>query len=227
MPVRNGARFIIEALNSVLVQLASDDEIIIVDDSSTDATPSILTDLCNPRVRVLIAAGRGVSAARNAGLAAANGRFIAFLDHDDLWPQGRHQAMLHALIEDTHLDAVFGRIQIRLESDGIWWPWMQHQDGRFAPGSNLGNALFRRTALERLDGFDESIQVGEDIDYFNRLQRTGLKLALCDVDALIYRRHANNITNDHGAMKNFIFDLIRRHRNRICDTKSDLQNEKQ
>ena len=171
MPVRNGARFISEALNSVLQQLAPDDEVIIVDDASTDATRAVLSHMQDRRVRVLNCSGRGVSAARNIGLAAAAGEFIAFLDHDDFWPEGRHRTMVRAMMDDLQLDAVFGRIRIRLDAGGTWWPWLSQQDGHHAPGSNLGNALYRGNVLRRLDGFDESLRVGEDVDYFQQVAR--------------------------------------------------------
>jgi glycosyltransferase involved in cell wall biosynthesis len=226
MPVRNGARFIAEALDSVLEQLAPEDEIIVIDDASTDATRSVVARVQDHRVHILNGSGRGVSAARNIGLASAVGDFIAFLDHDDLWPEQRHRTMLRAMTDDAQLDAVFGRIRVRVDADGTCSPWLRQLDGHHAPGSNLGNALYRSTVLQRLEGFDESLHFGEDLDYFNRLQKTGIRFALCDVDGLNYRRHAGNATNDQWAMRNFIFDLIRRHRDRIGDANSPAQRER-
>ena len=210
MPVRNGIRFIEDALHSVLQQLAPDDEIIVVDDASTDGTRSVVARIPDARVRILDGVGRGVSSARNIGLAAVVGEFIAFLDHDDLWPAQRHRTMMQAMLDDPQLDAVFGRIRIQLDSGGIRWPWLLHQDGQHAPGSNLGNALYRGKILRRIDGFDESLHFGEDLDYFNRLQEMGIRFGLCDVDGMIHRRHIANVTNDQRAMKNMVFNLIRR-----------------
>jgi glycosyltransferase involved in cell wall biosynthesis len=209
MPVRNGEAYIEEAIDSALGQLGPDDEILVVDDASADNTRLALARIPDPRIRIFDGLAGGVSSARNIGLSAAVGDFTAFLDHDDLWPAGRHRTMIQALIADPQLDAVFGRIRIRLEPGGTLWSWMLHQDGRHAPGSNLGNALYRSNALRRIGGFDESLRFGEDLDYFNRLQEKGIRFALCDVDAMIYRRHATNITNDQRRMKSMIFDLIR------------------
>ena len=210
MPVRDGQVYIEEAIDSVLRQLSRDDEILVVDDASTDNTRLILARIQDPRVRILDGFARGASAARNIGLTAAVGDLVAFLDHDDLWPAGRHEAMVQALMADPQLDAVFGRIRIRLEPGGIRWSWLLHQDGHHAPGSNLGNALYRGDKLRQIGGFDEELRFGEDLDFFNRLQKTGIRFALCDVDAMIYRRHANNLTNDQQRMKHMIFDLIKR-----------------
>jgi len=214
MPVCNGRMFIREALDSVLGQLEPDDEILVVDDASTDGTWSVLAPILDPRIRVLHGLGHGVSSARNIGLASAKGEFVAFLDHDDLWPATRHSIMVQALMADPKLDVVFGRIRIRLDVGGIMWPFLLNQDGLHAPGSNLGNALYRSKVLRRIDGFDERLHFGVDLDYLNRLQKTGIRFALCDVDGMIYRRHTANITNDQQAMKNMHFDLIRRRRNR-------------
>jgi glycosyltransferase involved in cell wall biosynthesis len=211
IPVRNGAKFIADALVSVLHQLDAADEVIIVDDASTDATRSIVNRMGDGRIRLIDGFGRGASSARNIGLALAKGEFVAFLDHDDAWPVKRHSVMVQTMIADPRLDAVFGRIRIQVDSGGTLWPFLRHQDGQHAPGSNLGNALYRGSTLRRLDGFDESLKFGEDLDYFHRLLQGGIRFDLCDVDGLIYRRHASNVTNDLERMQHMHFEFIRRH----------------
>jgi glycosyltransferase involved in cell wall biosynthesis len=210
IPVRNGSNYLAEAVASALEQLGPADQVIVVWDVSTDDTQAVLAAITDPRVRAMMGPGRGVSAARNAGLNAAEGEFVAFLDHDGLWPPHRQLAMTTALRDDPQLDAVFGRMRIRLESDGIPWQWLLDMDGRHVPGPNLGTGLFRGSVLRRIDGFDESLRFGEDLDYFDRLREAGLRFGLCDVDGLIYRRHAKNCTNDQLAVQNSVFNVIRR-----------------
>ena len=214
IPVRNGSLYIEEAIASVRQQLYSSDEILVVDDASTDDTRLALGGLTDARIRVLDGDGRGSSSARNIGLAAATGEFIAFLDHDDLWPLGRHKIMVQKLVDDQNLDAVFGRIRVHFEPGAVRWPWLANQDGHHAPGTNLGNALYRREALRKIDGFDEALRIGEDIEYFSRLLKIGINFALCDIDGLIYRRHTKNISNNIEAMKSMTFDFIRRAQER-------------
>jgi GT2 family glycosyltransferase len=101
--------------------------------------------------------------------------------------------------------------RIRLDPGAIQWRWLHHQVGRHAPGSNLGNALYRSAMIRRIDGFDESLRFGEDLEYFNRLLEMEIRFARCDVDAMIHRRHATNISNDERAMRNMVFDFIKRN----------------
>ena len=84
MPCYNGEAFLAEAVGSVLAQTFRDFELIVVDDGSTDGSADILARYVDP-VRVIRQTNRGVSAARNVGIAAARGDFIAFLDADDTW----------------------------------------------------------------------------------------------------------------------------------------------
>ena len=118
------------------------------------------------------------------------------------------------LENDAQVDAVFGRTRIRLDPGATPWQWVLDLDGRHVLGPNLGTALFRSRFLRRIDGFDESLRFGEDVDYFLRLQEAGMRISLCDTDGLIYRRHASNCTDDQLAVNNSIFDVIKRRANR-------------
>jgi len=192
IPVFNGAAFVGEAIGSVIAQLDANDEVLVVDDGSTDATPQVLAGF-TPRVTVLQGRGEGVSAARNLGIAAARGDFIAFLDHDDLWPAGRHRALLAALMADPDADAAVGRVRLRAE-DGANLALYQKLEGSHEPGI-LMSCLYRRRLIETTGTFDTSMRFGEDTDYYWRQVEAGVILAHCDIDSLIYRRHTSNATN--------------------------------
>ena len=87
MPVYNGEAFVARAVQSVLDQTSPRWEIVAVDDGSRDGTRAILERFAarDPRIRVLHQENAGVSAARNAAMAAARGEYLAFLDADDWW----------------------------------------------------------------------------------------------------------------------------------------------
>ena len=223
--VRNGANFLAEAVDSALTQLGPDDEVLVVWDDSDDDTELVLKRLGDPRIRVIKGPGRGVSGGRNAGLAAATGTFTAFLDHDDLWPQNRHRTMMRMLFDEPNLGAVFGRLKIQLDPGATPWQWILDLDDLHAPGTNLGAGLFRSHVLHLVKGFDESLRFGEDVDYFLRLQEAGMRIALCDVDGLIYRRHTANCTNDQRAVQNSVFDILRRKLARARGPSAQMTNE--
>jgi len=212
IPVRNGVRFVEDAIASALLQLAPEDEIVVVDDASIDGTWPLLTRLRDRRVRVLAGSGRGVSSARNIGLAAATGEFIAFLDHDDLWPPQRHSRLLQVLLADVSVDCATGRIRLRMEPDAIAIPQLRDMDGRLAANLSVCTALFRRRIIDKIGGFAEEMRFGEDTDYFLRLVEHGYCSVLCDVDALVYRRHSTNTTCDVAGSEDGVMELIRRRR---------------
>jgi len=220
VPVRNGVRFIREGLDSALQQLAPDDEVVVVDDASTDATLSVLSRMQDQRIHVLAGSGRGVSSARNIGLAAASGAFIAFLDHDDLWPPERHAVLLQALMADPSIDCAIGRLRIRMEHDAIALPQLAGMEGRLASNLSLCTALFRRRILDAVGWFDENMPFCEDTDYFVRLVECNYRVVSCDIDALIYRRHSTNATCDVQGSEHGVIELIRRRRARLSSRKT-------
>jgi glycosyltransferase involved in cell wall biosynthesis len=194
-------------VDSVLAQLDEADEVLVVDDASTDGTRACLHG-ADARVRVLDGAGTGPSAARNLGIAAARGEFIAFLDHDDLWPDDRHRVLLAALRAQPAADAAAGRVNIRVEADGQLGIYAR-MHGRLAP-SIPSSCLYRRGVVERSGGFDEGMRYSEDLDFHVRLLEAGLEIAYCEVDSLVYRRHGGNATNASPAQERQMLDLVAR-----------------
>lgn len=116
-PVFNGARFILEAANSVLAQDCRDWEWIIVNDGSTDGTMALLDGLDDPRIKVIHRSNAGASAARNAGLSRAQGEYITFLDADDLLPS--NALHLRAAFLDAHPDVDIVNGGVRVSSRGV------------------------------------------------------------------------------------------------------------
>ena len=209
IPVLNGERYVRAAVGSVLEQLAAHDEVLVIDDGSTDRTHA-LVEGCDPRVRVLTGPGHGPSGARNLGIANATGSLVAFLDHDDLWPEGRHTALRELMIAHPAIDAAVGRLRVRFEGDAGEGavPRYAAWDGSHAP-SMIGSCLYRRTLLTRLGGFNEALKRGEDSEFHARLLSAGAVYHMVDNDALIYRRHGGNVTHvpiDFGA---FALQLVR------------------
>jgi len=101
IPAYNASRWIGMTLDSVLAQTISDFEVIVIDDGSTDESPAIIGEFVNrdPRIRLLRIPNSGVGAARNAGIAAASGEFIAPLDADDTWEPEKLEKQVRCLRE--------------------------------------------------------------------------------------------------------------------------------
>jgi len=215
IPVRNGESFIGEAIASVLAQLEGDDELVVVDDASTDATGAVVAACTDPRVRLTSCAGLGVSAARNVGIREARGEYLAFLDHDDIWPAARHDVMRRVLHERPDVDAVFGRMRVRFEQDSHHNGRMAAMDGRHVGVASVGTGLFRKRIVDRVHGFDESMDFGEDVDFYLRLTEMGMRVELCDIDGLVYRRHGSNSSNDLDSMKRGMSEVLVRRISRM------------
>lgn len=163
--------------------------IFVVDDGSTDDTAEVASRF--PSVRVLPLDGRGVSAARNAGVRHSRSPYVCFVDADDVVAEGWLPAMVHCL--QRH-DAVCGPLEVHRLSGGREaraqagsWQNELHKFERVLPIGGAGNFGIRRSLLVDVGGFDESLGVGEDLDLCFRLWRTGVTLTFCP-EALVHYR---------------------------------------
>lgn len=181
IPTWNRRELVLHALRGVLAQTRPVEEIIVVDDGSTDGTGEALQAEFGDRIVYVRQANAGVSAARNRGMAMARGRYIALLDSDDEWlPEktARQVEWLDAhpdfgmvLCDVERIDAArqhidfLGRRAI-LPEDGWVLPWVLANPA-LAPVS----AMFRREVVADIGGFDESLRTAEDLDFHLRIAR--------------------------------------------------------
>ena len=114
IPVHNGARFLSEALRSVKEQRLPADEIIVVDDGSSDGSADIVRRE-HPDAVLIQQPRAGAAAARNAGARRARCEALAFLDHDDLWPPERNADLLRAWRAHPEADVVCGAFRLLAE----------------------------------------------------------------------------------------------------------------
>ena len=195
IPALDAAETIAETIASLQAQTFRHWEAIVVNDGSTDATAEIVTKLRDQddRIRLISHAGRGVSAARNAGIEAARAEWLLFLDADD-WLLPLHlESMLAALEADTGLDAVHCG-WARVPPDGTYVFEEYH------PGSGdmfpvlASSAVFaihacviRREMVRQMGGFDTSLRTCEDWDLWQRVARTGARFGLVKETLALYR----------------------------------------
>ncbi len=174
IPTYNRGWIIEEAIESVLSQIFTDFELIVVDDGSTDNTPDILKSY--PEIKVIRQKNRGVSAARNTGVKASKGKFVAFLDSDDLWLPEKLQKQASFFEENPsakicQTEEIWVRNGVRVN------PKKKH----LKPSGMIfekclelclvspSAVMISREVFDEADGFDETLPACEDYDLWLRL----------------------------------------------------------
>ena len=189
IPSFNRSHKVCDAIRSVLAQSTVPDEIIVVDDGSTDDTQQVLREQFGDRIRVIVhQKNQGISAARRTGYQSANGEWIAYLDSDDLWPvdairtlkdavtccdqntvvafgdmlivSGKDPDRSHFASTGYLLDGPASAVDCRKLVFPVMYPYFQ-------------SSLIRRSALEQANVFEEGLRIGEDSLAFAQLGSLG------------------------------------------------------
>lgn len=201
----NSEDYIADAIQSVLKQTRQVDEILVVDDGSTDHTGQIVAQFESRGVRYLYQNNSGVSTARNLGIQAATGDFIAFLDADDIWLEEKNR---------LQTDYLSSHPQVALVS-GFAWRINELKDDRRLTGkiqknmktmrreilvhNVIGNpsmAMARRSALYEAGLFDGNIRLCEEFDLWNRLALR-FEISVLPEPVIIYRVHPKNLSHTY------------------------------
>jgi glycosyltransferase involved in cell wall biosynthesis len=219
VPTHDRRRLLVQTLGSILRQQGVDLEVIVVDDGSTDGTAAAVAGLGDARVRLLRHdRPRGVSAARNTGIAAARGEWLGFCDDDDLWAPDKLARQLQAA-RDTGRHWVYTG-EVHVDVDGLvvgGAPPMPPAalverlgQANVVPGGCSGVVL-RRDALAREELFDgHRYRLFEDWDLWIRLARRGPP-AWVSAPLVGYRIHPGNASHDTARMVAELDIIERRH----------------
>jgi len=206
IPVYNGAEYVREAVDSALAQCNVNVEVIVVDDGSTDETPTILAGY-GRSIRVLGQRNSGHVKARNNGVKVASGEWLAFLDADDQWLPQKLSKQLQ--VADVNIGMVytdrenFGDITRVKRTASSSFPLFE---GDLFEPLLLGNfvtvssVIIRREWFDRLGGFDEELSVCEDWDMWLRFSAAGGKAAVCREALTRYRWHAGAMSRNASRM---------------------------
>lgn len=207
VPVRDGQAFIATCWETLCRQTRRPDEVVFVDDASADASLEMLHELPRADMRrlVLTQPQAGPAAARNAGIRAAAGELIAFLDVDDTWPDSKLERALHAFRDHPQAEVVRGLVAIVGDEGGApVRPELLVPHRRL----NLGASVFRRSVFDRCGPFDATLRYGEDVEFFCRMQRVGVSIVDVGAVALHYRLHPGNMTSDVRAAQRGLFEAL-------------------
>ncbi len=175
IPVYNAEPHLAETISSVLSQSRPPEEVIVVDDGSTDRTPEVAAQF-QDRIRYLQQENQGPGAARNRGIQASQGDLLAFLDSDDLWAPHKLQTQVEALDKNPNAGLVFCHMTQFIS------PELSPEaaanlrcNPRPQPGTLISCLLARRTAFDRVGLLRTDCKV-DFLDWYMRAQDCGIQM---------------------------------------------------
>jgi len=205
MPTYNCGQFIEEAINSILAQDYKNLEIIVVDDGSTDNTENIVERFIDtrcttspiPDIRYFRKEHSGISETRNMCLEKAAGEYIAWLDADDYWLQGKLQAQIKYFEEQPECEIVFTRFTNIIQHKLLENNAISENEFKIADISKyyFVSSLAKKKIFDRCGNFKKEHIIGEDVDLLYRLKSYNINMDnLIDKVYYVRRLHGNNIT---------------------------------
>jgi len=216
IPAYNYGRFIAEAIESALGQTVVPGEIVVVDDGSADDTGAVVQGF-GDRVRYVRQENRGVSEARNRGVAETTGELVAFLDADDTWEPTKLEKQVERFAADAEVGLVHcGMREFDSVTDETLGFRVEGGDGQVAeellvwerPVVNVSGSavMVSRKAFEEAGGFDPRLKCGEDWDLCYRIARR-YKAGFVSEPLVNYRIHGaaahHNVENMERGMGMF------------------------
>jgi glycosyltransferase involved in cell wall biosynthesis len=206
--VRNGERYLAEALDSVLAQSYSHYEILVVDGGSSDRSVAIAS--AYPRVEVVPQGGHGLADAWNLGITRSRGDLVAFLDSDDRWRPHKLRRQVDRLAADPSLQLVDAHMRFFLEP-GCAVPkgFRPELIGAEPVGHAPGTILARRSLFETIGGFVASLEIASDIDWFARVKDAHVALAVVPEVLLDKRVHGANLSLQQEGINRYHRELLR------------------
>lgn len=203
IPVYNGERFLAQAIQSVLDQTLPPDELIVVDDGSTDNSAAIAAGISLPSTTELILvrqSNQGPAVARNRGIALTSGELLAFLDADDLWLPDKLERQVMHLTQDPTADGVVCHVESFVEP-GCHFPASRNRAlfDQLPIMYSFCTLLIRRSALVRVGALDPAYRAGEDTEWFTRARDRGMIFAVTPGALLRRRFHSANLSHSANA----------------------------
>lgn len=201
VPVKNGQKFISRTISSILNQTEKNIEVIVINDHSTDQTPEIVRELAAKDKRLILLNledKTGVAAGRNLGTSQAKGELILPTDADDPNFPKRAEISLREL-KKNRADIFYGNLmRFYVDTGQRKLRHFQPHDEKLLKFINFiphGASSFYKYVFEKIGGYDETIKIGEDYDFWLRTQELGFKFCSKNVPLAQYIMHQGQITN--------------------------------
>lgn len=205
IPSYNHAKYLDEALSSLISQSYHNWEAIIVNDGSADNTVEVADSWCkkDTRIKLISTANNGLSSARNTGIAFSRGEYISLLDADDKFAPNHLKSMFDVLNNDC--DIVFtGYTYFTSSNPSCHKVYLNKQlnfeqilNGNIVPPVSVA---FRKSFLNLTSGFDTSLKSAEDWDLWIRFYKVGGRLGISEVPTVFYRITNNSMSRQYAVM---------------------------
>ncbi|MFA6571474.1 MAG: glycosyltransferase family A protein [Bacteroidota bacterium] len=193
----NRAELLLLALKSLLAQTESDWNAIIIDDGSTDNTEQIIAKYLTSNIIYIKISHSGQAIAKNTGIQNANGKYITFLDSDDMYKITHLESRKQILLNSPEIDFLHGGVEI------IGNPFVpdKNDSSNIIHLNNciIGGTFFIKSEVFTKTGLFENVEYGEDFEFYTRAVETGLNIRKTDIKTYIYNRNqSDSICNNQN-----------------------------
>ncbi len=217
IPVYNGEKTILSSMTSVLNQTFTDFELIVINDGSQDSTSTIVSQIQDLRVKLLSYPNAGSNVSRNRGISHATGKYITFLDADDIWINDKLMSQFEALQANSKASVAYSWTDyIDTNNDFVVSGMHSIKNGDVYNDllisnflENGSNPLICKEALIDLGGFDESLKAAQDWDMWLRLANKYEFVAVPKVQ-ILYRISENSISSNLHRQEKACLEVITR-----------------
>lgn len=198
LPVYNDARYVRQAIGSVLAQTYRHIELVVVDDGSTDETPQILEEYRMPNVRLLKhETNRNLPAALNTGFAATTGEYLTWISSDNMCHPQMIGEMLSYLLARPETDVVYSNMEAIDEHGASLGHWETGEIENISMHNPVGlSFLYRRKVYEEVGDYDESLFLAEDYHFWLRVARR-FRVDKLPKTLHYYRQHPGQLTEKY------------------------------
>lgn len=207
--VKNGERFLANALRSVLRQEYSSFEILVIDGQSEDRSSDIAKSF--PEVSYVFQTQTGIGNAWNVGIQEARGEILAFLSCDDVWMPEKLQLQVQCLMMNPSVQYTTGRVKFFLEPG---CPIPSGFRKELLNGDRIGHIMetlvVRKSLFEDIGVFDQSLTTGEDVDWFCRAKDYGIPMEVIPRVLVHKRIHDHNLSLNTDQNDKNLLTIVKR-----------------
>lgn len=206
IPTYNRAQFIAAAIHSIIHQTYTNFEILVIDDGSGDNTKNIVQSFNDVRIFYFFQQHNGRSSARNLGILIAKGKYITFLDSDDLYLPEKIEKQVEYLESNLQYSMIYSSAQcideqgsqLNYTYQAIDSGWIYEKIAYFLPVTIiLPTVMVRKEIFQEIGAFDEKMDRFEDVDMWRRISKKFMIYAMPDVTCLIRTHSDNHIKNQN------------------------------